>query len=129
MLKTYPPEANQALSKIQQEFTRKIDAEEKKSAQMRGELDQYEKLGQSFDNIAEKYAKVLQEIQHQTWMLDTINNENKNENSWFYKNSQSTKKCLNSAETKILKVAKPKRFHILVLLLLQENIVFIRIRP
>jgi len=81
MLKTYPPEANQALSKIQQEFTRKIDAEEKKSAQMRGELDQYEKLGQSFDNIAEKYAKVLQEIQHQTWMLDTINNENKNENS------------------------------------------------
>jgi uncharacterized protein YaaN involved in tellurite resistance len=48
---------------------------------MRGELDQYEKLGQSFDNIAEKYAKVLQEIQHQTWMLDTINNENKNENS------------------------------------------------
>ena len=81
MLKTYPPEANQALSKIQQEFTRKIDAEEKKSAQMRGELDQYEKLGQSFDNIAEKYAKVLQEIQHQTWMLDTINNENKSENS------------------------------------------------
>ena len=81
MLKTYPPEANQALSKIQQEFTRKIDSEEKKSSQMRGELDQYEKLGQSFDNIAEKYAKVLQEIQHQTWMLDTINNENKNENS------------------------------------------------
>ena len=81
MLKTYPPEANQALSKIQQEFTRKIDSEEKKSAQMRGELDQYEKLGQSFDSIAEKYAKVLQEIQHQTWMLDTINNENKNENS------------------------------------------------
>jgi len=81
MLKTYPPEANQALSKIQQEFTRKINSEEKKSAQMRGELDQYEKLGQSFDNIAEKYAKVLQEIQHQTWMLDTINNENKNENS------------------------------------------------
>ena len=100
MLKTYPPEANQALSKIQQEFSRKIDAEEKKSAQMRGELDQYEKLGQSFDNIAEKYAKVLQEIQHQTWMLDTINNENKNENSWFYKNSTSTKEYLKQCSNK-----------------------------
>ena len=38
MLKTYTPEANQALSKIQQEFSRKIEAEEKKLAQMRGEL-------------------------------------------------------------------------------------------
>ena len=73
MLKTYPPEANEALSKIQQEFSRKIEAEEKKLAQMRGELEQYEKLGETFDSIAEKYSKVLQEIQHQTWMLDTLN--------------------------------------------------------
>ena len=40
---------------------------------MRGELEQYEKLGETFDSIAEKYSKVLQEIQHQTWMLDTLN--------------------------------------------------------
>ena len=73
MLKTYTPEANEALSKIQQEFSRKIEAEEKKLAQMRGELEQYEKLGETFDSIAEKYSKVLQEIQHQTWMLDTLN--------------------------------------------------------
>ena len=73
MLKTYTPEANEALSKIQQEFSRKIEAEEKKLAQMRGELEQYEKLGETFDSIAEKYSKVLQEIQLQTWMLDTLN--------------------------------------------------------
>ena len=73
MLKTYTSEANEALSKIQQEFSRKIEAEEKKLAQMRGELEQYEKLGETFDSIAEKYSKVLQEIQHQTWMLDTLN--------------------------------------------------------
>ena len=78
MLKTYPPEANQALSKIQQEFSRKIEAEEKKLAQMRGELEQYEKLGEAFDSIAEKYSKVLQEIKQQSWMLETIENDKNN---------------------------------------------------
>ena len=74
MLKTYTPEANQALSKMHREFEQKIEQEQKKCAQMRGELEQYLQLGQDFDDLAAKYAKTLQEIKHNEWMLQKLEN-------------------------------------------------------
>jgi hypothetical protein len=72
MLKTYTPEANKALLKMHQDFEKKIQLEEKKLAQMQGEVERYKQLGSDIDNIAEKYAKVLQEIKHNEWMLQEI---------------------------------------------------------
>ena len=74
MLKTYSPEANEALRKIQREFLQKIENDEKHLAQKRGELEQYKKLGPAFDTVAEKYAKILQEIKQNEWMLQKIKN-------------------------------------------------------
>ena len=69
---TYTPEANAALAKIQSQYAEKISAQEKHLAQLRGELSQYEALGESFSAIAERCNKVQQEIKHTEWMLESI---------------------------------------------------------
>ena len=69
---SYSPDANKALSKIGHDFNEKISESEKHQAQLRGELEHYQSLGKSFDDIAEKYSKVLQEIQHIEWMLNSM---------------------------------------------------------
>ena len=70
---TYTPDANRALSKIAHQFNEKISESEKHQAQLRGELEHYQSLGKSFDDIAERYSKVLEELQHVEWMLNSMN--------------------------------------------------------
>ena len=61
------------MSKIAHQFNEKISESEKHQAQLRGELEHYQSLGKSFDDIAERYSKVLEELQHVEWMLNSMN--------------------------------------------------------
>lgn len=72
MLMTYTPDANRALAKVRKAFMEEIEAAEKKEAQCNGELQRFQSLGSDFERLAEKYGKILQEIQNSQWMLSSI---------------------------------------------------------
>jgi hypothetical protein len=74
MALTYTPDANKALDMIRQEFAEAIDKANKDISRLRGELQRYEAVGPTFDNLVTKYSKVQKDIVGKEWALKELTN-------------------------------------------------------